>query len=166
VAGRLGSDDREAAAARGDERWAEGAAGVLDRAQERGVQNVGVGERCLVDRLPAAPAADEVQQGVHPAEAPEQFLRPGARRTFVGEVDGPGIQALVRERQLVDQRGQTLGRSPCQRQRRPVLREATGDGRPQRARCARDGDDERLLHQAAARSGRPSTGSSFALSDV
>ena len=42
--------------------------------------------------LPAAPAADEVQQGVDPAKALKQRRTPFPRRRLVKQVDCPSVQ--------------------------------------------------------------------------
>ena len=67
--GLLGGDEDEAAVGGGDELVVEGAGGVLDGADQEVVQEVPVGERRLVQRLSAAPAADQVQRGRRPGRS-------------------------------------------------------------------------------------------------
>ena len=97
----------------------EGARGELHGADQQPVQQVPVLERLLVQRLPAAPAADQVDQPVDPAEALDQPVAPAPHRILVGQVDRPPVPAL--------------GASPSSlAQRLDVLLPAVGpgDGRP------------------------------------
>ena len=73
----------------------EGAGRVLDGADQQVVEQVPVGERRLVQRLPAAPAADQVDEPVDPPEALDQRRAPAARRLLVEQVDGAPVPALA-----------------------------------------------------------------------
>ena len=109
----------------------EGAGGVLDGADQQVVQQVPVGERRLVQRLPATPAADQVQQAVDPAEALEQRRAPGPRRLLVEQVDRAPVPALRRQPQpsphLIDPRLVAVGAGDGG----PSCRQPLGDDRPQ-----------------------------------
>ncbi len=73
----------------------EGAGRVLDGVDEQVVQQFVVGKRGGVDRVAAAPAADQVQKGVGTAEALGEGGGPGGG-TVVGEqVGDAGVDALV-----------------------------------------------------------------------
>ena len=84
----------------GEQSVVEGAGRVLDGADQQVVEQVPVRERRLVQRLPAAPAADQVQQAVDPAEALDQRRAPGPRRLLVEQVDGAPVPALGRQPEL------------------------------------------------------------------
>ena len=72
----------------------KGARGVLDGADEQVVEEVPVGERRLVQRLSAAPAADQVDEPVDPPEALDQRRAPAVHGVLVEQVDGAAVPAL------------------------------------------------------------------------
>ena len=96
----------------------EGAGGVLDGADQQVVQQVPVGERRLVQRLSPAPAADQVDEPVDPAEALDQRRAPAARRVLVEQVDRAPVPALGRDR------------ARRERVERLLVAVGPGDGRP------------------------------------
>ena len=119
----------------------EGAGGVLDGANEEVVEEVPVGERRLVQGLSPAPAADEVDEGVDPAEALDEGGAPGARGVLVEEVDGATVPAVLGDGQLRGERveGALVPVGPGHD--RPGLSEARGHHRPQPPTDPGDGDN-------------------------
>ncbi len=134
VGGRLsllGGDEDEAAVLAGEQRVVEGTRRVLHGADQQVVQQVPVGERRLVQRLPAAPAPDQVRQRVDPAEALEERRAPLPGRPLVEQVDRPPVPAVLRQ---VEPRADLLD---------PLPRDVgTGDRRPRRGKPLRHGRPE------------------------
>jgi hypothetical protein len=70
---------------------------VLDGAHEKVVEKAPVLERRFVQGPAAAPSADQVEEGVHAAEAVDEGGGPIARLPLVEEVDGAAVPAVLAE---------------------------------------------------------------------
>ena len=83
-------------------------------------------ERRLVQRLPAAPAADQVDEPVDAAEALDQRRAPGAGGVLVEQVDRAPVPALGRQAEVGGERVE-----------RPLVAAGSGDRRARPPRAAR-----------------------------
>ncbi len=131
----------------GGELVVEGAGRVLDGADQQVVQQLPVGERRLVQRLSPAPAADQVDEPVDPAEALDQRRAPGARGVLVEQVDGAPVPALGRKAQVGGDRVERLLGAIGAGNRRAGLGELLGDERPEAAADSGDRDYAVIKHE-------------------
>ena len=126
-------------------------------------RSVPVLQRRLVDRLAAAPAADEVHEPVDARRTRGRATSPSAcARLGVEQVDRRGVvDAVAQRRERVGAR-RGRSRATASRRRRPARATTTG---PSAAARAGDRDDSPALMRPrrALRRGRQSTGSSFCL---
>ena len=134
----LGRHQHEAAVAGALQRAVERARRVHGGADQQVVEERPVLQRRLLQRLAAAPAADDVHDGVDVAEARLQVLRPARHRRRVQHVQRAAVGGLDRI--------EPVGRDVAERERRP--------GRAQPARQVRA---ERAARRPRSRRRRPSS---------
>ena len=126
--------------ARFGERREEGAAGVLEGADEKVVEPLVVGERGLGDRVTALPAADEVEEAVDTAEALDQRRRPALRRLGIEQVDGAGVDSVLAEAEVGREGVEALLADVGEREGGAGMDQAVGNRGAQAARGAGDRD--------------------------
>jgi hypothetical protein len=127
---------------------------VLEGADEEIVEPLVVREWGARQRLAAAPAADEMEQAVHPAEPLGESGTPAAGGVRIQQVDDAVVDALVGEAELGCQLLEPIGGDVGERQRGARVGEATRHERAQAAARSRDGDrppvEARVAHAADA----------------
>jgi hypothetical protein len=100
-----------------------------------------------VQRLAAAPAADEVDEAVDAAEALDQGRAPGAGGLLVEEIDGATVPALGRQAELGGQRLERLLAALGSGDDRPLGRQAFSHHGPEPTPDPGDSDHTVFKHE-------------------
>src|SRR5262249_10505012 len=116
----------------------------LHRADQQRLQQVPVGERLLVQRLPTAPPPDQMHEPVDLAEPLDQRLAPSRHRVLVGEVDRAPVPPLRIEPELLAECIDLRLPPSARGDPRPARPQPRRPRRPQPPAAPRDRDDPPL----------------------